>query len=395
MNFIALKSTNYTPLILTLFICSLILAISYIGLIHFYLKGWLKTPNQNTAIRETETQGVSLIVAVRNESNNIVACLESVLKQSYPSALFEIIVVNDFSTDDTLQILENYQEKIRLVNLADHIDATRANYPNKKQAISLAVDLAKFPLVLCGDGDCTYGEYWVASMIQYYEKYNKGFVSGPVDYHPAKGFWHKFLLMDLVAMIGVTAGSIGQKRPVMASGANMLFEKKLFIQVNGYEGNQHVASGDDIFLMQKIFLKDNKAVGFVKNTKAFAYTYAPDTFGTFVHQRIRWTSKSGQMVDPQVQGVLILNYMFYLASFLNLFVLPWIDWTFLYFGVLLLGLKMLIDVMFFKNILAFYRKTDLLKWLLPLELLHIVYVSFMGVLAIFGQYSWKGRSIKK
>jgi biofilm PGA synthesis N-glycosyltransferase PgaC len=109
----------------------------------------------------------------------------------------------------------------------------------------------------------------------------------------------------------------------MASGANMLFEKEVFEAVNGYEGNEHIASGDDVFLMQKIFLKNPKAIGFVKNSNAFAKTHSPKTFQEFLNQRIRWTSKSSNMMDPKVKAVLLLNYLFYLSCFANLFILPW------------------------------------------------------------------------
>ncbi len=359
------------------------------------MKGWLKTPHQNTKKDVPDTIGVSVVVAVRNESKSMRKCVESILNQKYAQDLVEVFVVDDFSTDDTLNILKEYENRIQLIELKNILPADRAHHANKKQAISYAVEQAKFPLILCGDGDCIYGELWIKSMMQYYGKYAKRFISGPVDYFESNTWWSKFLTMDLVSMIGVTAGSIGQKRPVMASGANMLFEKAVFKEVNGYQGNDHVASGDDVFLMQKIFLRDDKAIGFVKNRKAFAFTHPPESFKEFLNQRIRWTSKSGQLADKQVKGVLILNYLFYLICFISLFVLPWFNWVYLFLGLIVLGLKILIDVLFFKNILAFYNKSHLLKLIFPIELLHIVYVSLMGVLAIFGQYSWKGRQIKK
>ena len=101
------------------------------------------------------------------------------------------------------------------------------------------------------------------------------------------------------------------------------------------------------------------------------------------------------MVDGQVKLVLAFNYLFYLACFLNLFILPWVHLSFLGFGVLFFLLKTLIDLLFFGNVLAFYKKSSLLKWIVPMEIIHIIYVSFMGVLAIFGSYTWKGRTVKK
>jgi cellulose synthase/poly-beta-1,6-N-acetylglucosamine synthase-like glycosyltransferase len=395
LNFGTLKSTNYIQLILAYFFISVLLAVAYIWLIHFYVKGWLKTPHQTTKSSLGEYVGVSVIISVRNEEANIKACIESILRQDYPSSYYELIVVNDFSTDNTLKVLAGFGNQIKVYKLSEYLSSEAKFTANKKKAITLAVNEAKYDIILCGDGDCTYGERWISSMMQYHRKYHKKFISGPVDYIDARGFWKNFLLMDLVSMIGVTAGSIGQKKPVMASGANMLFEKKSFLSLGGYEGNDNIASGDDVFLMQKIFLEDNKAIGFVKNAEAFAYTQAPESFAEFINQRIRWTSKSGNMIDFRVKVVLLLNYLFYLTCFFNLFVLPWVDISFLGIGLLLLALKILIDILFFSNILAFYNKSFLLKWILPMEILHIIYVSFMGVLAIFGSYTWKGRNVKK
>jgi len=395
LNFTTLKSTNYIQLILAYFFISILLALAYIWLIHFYVKGWLKTPNQNTKKELGVYLGISVVISVRNEEANIKACIESILKQDYPKSTFELIVVNDFSTDNTLEVLAGFGDQIKVYKLSEHLASEAKFTANKKKAITLAVKEAKYDLILCGDGDCVYGERWISSMMQYYHKYHKKFISGPVDYYDTKGFWKNFLLMDLVAMIGVTAGSIGQKKPVMASGANMLFEKKSFLELGGYTGNENIASGDDVFLMQKIFLNDSNAVGFVKNADAFARTQSPASFSEFLNQRIRWTSKSGNMMDFRVKAILVFNYLFYLSCFTSLFILPWFDLLFLAFGCLLLALKILIDILFFGNILAFYNKSSLLKWIVPMEIIHLIYVSFMGVLAIFGSYTWKGRNVKK
>lgn len=395
LNFSTLKSTNYIQLIFAYFFLTILLALAYIWLIHFYVKGWLKTPHQNTKADLGEQKGISVVISVRNEESYIKACIESILNQNYPKSNFELIVVNDFSTDNTLKVLAEFGDQIKVYKLSEHLGSEAKLTANKKKAITLAVNEAQYDLILCGDGDCTYGEKWISSMVQYHHKYHKKFMSGPVDYFDTKGLWKNFLLMDLVAMIGVTAGSIGQKKPVMASGANMLFEKKTFLALGGYSGNETIASGDDVFLMQKIFLQDNRAIGFVKNVDAFAKTQSPASFSEFLNQRIRWTSKSANMIDNRVKAILLFNYLFYLSCFMNLFILPWVDLIFLGFGLILLALKILIDILFFGNILAFYNKSALLKWILPMEILHIIYVSFMGVLAIFGSYTWKGRNVKK
>lgn len=372
-----------------------ILAVFYIVLIHFYTKGWLKTPHQNVKEQFPPSKGLTVIVVIRNEEDHIQACIESMLSQNYPENLYELIVVDDFSTDASASIVQAFGDKVQFIRLAEILGPEYAKLANKKRGITAAVNRAKYDLVLCGDGDCVYGPQWIASMIQYYEKYHKAFFTAPVEYQPGNSIWRKFLSMDQISLMGVTAGSIGQKKPVMANGANMFFEKDVFFEVGGYANNEDIASGDDIFLMQKIFLRDPKAIGFVKNKQAIARTAPPETLREFVHQRIRWTSKSAQMIDPKVKLVLIFNYLFYLSAFLNLFVLPWISGIFFFLGVLMLVLKLFIDTFFFGNMLAFFGRKDLMRWLLPIEIMHLSYVSLLGVLAIFGTYTWKGRRVKR
>lgn len=379
---------------IAIFLASFLFAWAYFILIYYYLKGWLKTPSHNTRKKDLPNSKATIVVSVRNEEANVVNCLKSILNQKIPANYFEIIVVNDFSTDRTLdEIAKVEAENLSVYRLREFFPPEYAQIPNKKRAITLAVSKAKYDVVITADGDCIYPEYWLLSMLQYYDRTKRKLITAPVNYVKKEGFWNDFLMMDLAAMIGVTAGSIAQSKPVMANGANMLFEKEAFYKVNGYEGNDHIPSGDDIFLLQKINHYYKDAVGFIKNDSAIAVTLPPATFSDFLQQRIRWTSKSSKMADKKVKFVLLLNYLFCLIAFSTLFILPFFDIVLLGAGLMILGLKMVVDFIFFSNILAFYNRTNLLKWLFAIELMHIVYVTVMGFLAIFGTYSWKGRKV--
>jgi cellulose synthase/poly-beta-1,6-N-acetylglucosamine synthase-like glycosyltransferase len=379
-----------------IFIASFVFAWAYFILIYFYLKGWLKTPSHNTRKQDLPNSRATIVVSVRNEEENIASCIQSLLSQKIPASFYEIIVVNDFSTDNTLaEVAKIEAPNLSVYRLRDFLPAEYADIPNKKRAITLAVQKAKYDVIITADGDCIYPEYWLLSMLQYYDRTKRKLITAPIDYIRQQGFWFDFLMMDLSALIGVTAGSIAQSKPVMANGANMLFEKEAFLKVKGYEGNEHIPSGDDIFLLQKINHYYKDAVGFIKNDSAMAQTRAPRTFNEFLQQRIRWTSKSTKMADFKVKFVLVVNYLFYLLSFSTLFILPFYDITLLGAGLVILVLKTLVDFIFFSNILAFYNRTDLLKWIVPMELMHITYVTFMGVLALFGTYSWKGRKVAR
>ena len=207
------------------------------------------------------------------------------------------------------------------------------------------------------------------------------------------GIFSKFLELDLISLIGITCGSIKNLEPNMVNGANMLFEKKAFEEVEGFKGNENIPSGDDIFLLQKINKKYNGAIGFLKNKEAIAYTNTPNSFSEFVNQRIRWTSKSVKHADRKVRVVLTLNYLFYLVLFLNLFVFSFHSLTYLNIGIGMFLVKLIIDAIFFKNLLAFFGRMDIFKYLIIIELIHLVYISLLGVFSVYGKYTWKGRTV--
>ena len=310
------------------FLISFIFSWAYFGLIYYYLKGWLKKPHHYIRKNQIGLPKSTIILPVRNEEDSIIPCVQSILNQQYAENLYELIIVNDFSTDNTLSLIEeNFRsiKEVRIFDLKDHLPSENALIPNKKKAIALAIKESKYDTILTIDGDCTYPSLWLISMLKSFLKSGKKLITGPIDYREKETFLQKFLLMDLASMIGITGGAIGNNKPVMANGANMLYEKATFLELEGYFGNEHIASGDDIFLIQKLQDKYPGSVGFAKLRSAMAVTATPKTFTDFINQRIRWTSKSSKMTDIRVKVVLILNYLFYLLLFLNLFVLPFFN----------------------------------------------------------------------
>lgn len=357
-----------------------------------YLKGWLKTSEKHLLQNFKSTINVSIIVAGRNEADNIEKCLSSLENQTYAKENFEIIFVNDFSEDDTLKKATRFKF-IRVFDLQNILPAENRFKANKKKAITIGVENAKFDVIITCDADCFYGENWLKSFVQKYEKHHYKLITAPVAFIPKESFFSKFLEFDLISLIGITCGSIKNQEPNMVNGANMLFEKQAFFDVEGFVGNENIPSGDDTFLMQKINDRFPTSIGFLKNKEAIAYTDMPSTFMAFVHQRIRWTSKSVKHADLKVRMDLSLNYFFYLFTFLNLFVLPFVSLLFLKVGIAMFLLKIVIDSIFFKNLFFFFKRNDILKYLILMELLHLMYISLLGILSLYGKYTWKGRKV--
>ena len=377
-------------------IISIVFSVLYCWLILYFLIGWVKL-NRNEPLESGQTKAlpfVSIVIPVRNESAHIQGCLKAVLAQNYPPHLFEVIVIDDYSTDDTYTLARDIQRNNLLVlNLAKYFGDAAEKVPNKKKAITIGVKNAKGQLIITTDGDCIMREHWLSTMVGYYQQHDYKFITGPVMLSPAKGLLGIFQQIDVINMLGITGGTIANGYPTMCNGANLLYEKKAFTEVDGYKGNTDIPTGDDIFLMQKIEMTFADSIGFVKNIEACVYSKPESTFADFVAQRVRWTSKSTAFQKRSVTAILMFAYLFNLLILILIpiafekFELAWLPLA------LTFGIKFLMDLIFNIAVTGFFKRR-LLLLLMPLfEPLHILYIVCIGVLGLSGKYTWKERKV--
>ncbi len=357
-----------------------------------YTKAWLKTKEEFIDSRIEDTIEVTILVAARNEEENIFNCINSLLNQSYKKELVEIILLDDFSEDNTVEIAKQFMA-VKILQLKEFLGEAFQYKANKKRAISLGVEQAKNKVIITTDGDCVYYKNWLKSKMQFYSKTQAKMITSPVLFFSEESVFSKFMELDLISLMGITAAGIKNKLPSMVNGANLLFEKAVFEEVNGFEGNENIASGDDVFLMQKIHQVYPNTIKFLKNNEAIAFTKAPKNFTEFVNQRIRWTSKSKKHANPKVRNVLVINVLFYLILTFGLFVLPFFNFNYFKISIVLFGLKMLVDFIFFKNLTHFFAKEKLLRSFLIIEIMHLPYISILGFLSLLSNYTWKGRKV--
>ena len=165
----------------------------YAGLIIYYRQSWVQLPmnghpdSYREAIGNQPSTIISVIIPARNEEENITACLESVINQSYPQNLFEIIVVDDFSTDRTAEIVSLYADKnVSPISLKDFTKEELNSY--KKKAIEVAIAKAKGELIVTTDADCIVPRSWLQTIVSFYEKHHPAFIAAPVSYYGENNF---------------------------------------------------------------------------------------------------------------------------------------------------------------------------------------------------------------
>ena len=362
----------------------LVILFMYLLIILRYWIGWVK----NTASGVIHfLPKVSVIIAMRNEQDRVVHLLSELKKQVYPIDKLEFILVNDHSTDSTLELLENSAiDNLRVVNMPEGMFG-------KKRAIAFAMKNATGKIILASDADCSFSPLWVHTMVAYFANKNIKLVSGPVSYHKQKGFFLGLQTLEFISLIGSGAGAIGVNNAIFCNGANMAYRKADFLELNNFE-NDNAVSGDDVFLLHSLKEKYKDAIAFAKDENAIVLTDAVRSVKSFVNQRKRWTAKTSGYKDFSS------IYASILVLFTNLaLVLLFVGYLYsaAYFQLFLLffALKFAVDFLLLRPVLSFFKRKDLLKWILPFELFYAIYIVLIVILSFTKSFEWKGRIYKK
>ena len=334
----------------------------------------------------------SVIIPARNEAHNIQACLQSILVQDYP--LFEIIVVDDYSTDETAQIVQQMSltyPQLQLIQLKDYIDATKTN-SFKKKAIEFAVSKSTGSWVLTTDADCLVPPNW----LHYYNSLiltdQPVFIAAPVMFTNNHQFSGIFQVLDFLSLQGITAAAVSAGAHSMCNGANLGYAKTAFEQVGRFTGIDHLASGDDMFLMHKMKKSFPEKLAYLFSQEAIVRTSPMPDWTSFIQQRIRWASKADSYQDKGIFGVLLLVYLFNACLCVGLI---WgiFNSTVLLYTLWLMAIKTLIELSFMIPVAKFYQLERLLLYFPLMQPFHIFYTIIAGWLGKFGTYQWKSRTV--
>ena len=380
----------------------------YVLLILYYWKSWLGIPEFQPQTTNHKPQTfITVIIPARNEEENIANCLDSVCNQFYPKELFEVLVVDDHSTDNTATIINTYADKnVKLISLKDFIPAGEIN-SYKKKAIEIAIAQSSGDLIVTTDADCFATENWLLTIAAFYEQYNPAFIAAPVSIDCSNKFIEFFQGLDFMTLQGITGASVYKKIHSMCNGANLAYTKKVFTEVAGFTGIDNIASGDDMLLMHKIYKLYPDKVMFLKSKEAIVYTAPVNSISEFFNQRIRWASKADKYDDKRIFAVLLLVYLvnvllvvlpiisIFIKSAFSISLYPFtFVFTVLELWIFLLIIKTITELIFLMPVAKFFGKRSML-WAFPLmQPFHIMYTVIAGWLGKFGSYRWKERKVK-
>jgi cellulose synthase/poly-beta-1,6-N-acetylglucosamine synthase-like glycosyltransferase len=327
----------------------------------------------------------TIIVPFRDEKENLPNLLESFSNLNYPKDLFEVILVDDSSKEKFQLSIVNYQLSI--------IDNIRTSNSPKKDAITTAMKQVKTNWVITTDADCLVAENWLLTFDNYIQENKVSMLAGAVSYKCSNSFLDHFQQLDLTSLQGATIGSFGLRNAFMCNGANFAYKKSLFEKLNGFEDNSKIASGDDVFLLQKAVAKYPEEVHYLKAEEAIVLTKPTENWKSLFHQRVRWAAKttSYKSTFGKFLGLIVFggNLSFVFGFFFLLFGL----WSYPVF-VLFAFFKFLIDFVLIYVTNQFLTKTRI-KSLFLSSLFYPFFSSAVAFYSLFGSYEWKGRRFGK
>lgn len=329
------------------------------------------------------TPTVSVVVAMRNEALNLENLITSLAKQDY-AGKWELILVDDHSEDNSVQIAQILKHKFSQLTLSC-IDSTGSG---KKQALTQGIEQAVGEIIVTTDADCEFPHIWLTDLVRSFRPETK-LVAGSVCLKHNPTFFGALQSIEFASVMATGLGMLGWNKPIMCNGASLAFRKSAFEAVAGYKGNEHIASGDDEFLMRKISERFPASIRPIRYGNNSCKTEPAKSVNEFFEQRIRWSSKwkanswTGKLLAvfvflfqvlwlPMVAIALFTQSPFLLVGVLLKIILE---------GVLLAYVSILIQQRF--NLLAF----------VVLQTLYPPYVIVVALASQLVGYKWKGRTV--
>ena len=369
-----MNSINLSILFLLIFPVCYSLLIFY-----FSFRGRKRIPIQFPA----SGKKVRILIAARNEEQNLRPLLLALKNQTYPKDLIEIIIADDHSEDNSLGILHSCND-IKTIEMTWQ--------RGKKQAIAETIKIAQGEIFLFTDADCIPSNEWVSDMTSFFTNDKIKMVLGPVIL-TGKSIFAKLQALEFAGLIGITRISARTNNPLMANGANMAIRKETLLSLPSSYLKMEYASGDDMFTMLSVRkLYGKNAVVFSETPGSSVFTLAISSLSDFITQRIRWVSKTSGFTESYllIFGAITL---FCNLSLLILMILSLTAcWALVVFFIAF-GLKFLTEFPMMRNECYSTKRPGLL-WMLPfLQIIYPFYVVFFTLGGLLIDVKWKGRKI--
>jgi cellulose synthase/poly-beta-1,6-N-acetylglucosamine synthase-like glycosyltransferase len=334
----------------------------------------------------------TIVVPFRNEEKNLNRLLESFSQLNYPISLIQIVMVDDFSKDNSTRIYNRWRMLHEAVDTTLLENMVLSNSP-KKDALTRAIPIAKHDWIITTDADCIVARNWLLTLDNYIQSHNPEMIIGAVMYKAKNNWFHHFQQLDLMSLQGTTIGSFGIGKPFMCNGANFAYTKKFFNEIGGFGGISDKASGDDVLLLQKAVKANKEKVHYLKNNEVIVKTKPENDLFRLFMQRVRWAGKTTGYSSGYAKMLAVIVLLMNLSLVVGcwLLVIGKLDLNTL---LIVFCVKYLIDYILLYQSNSYLRKG---KFFVPIasSVIYPFFASLVGIYSLFGSFIWKGRTFKK
>lgn len=378
---------------LIFFICILLLSLAYSGLIAYFIFYWKKSIRSPLNTSPVGFRS-SVIIAARNEEEHILECVQSCLNQKELLQEMELIVVDDQSEDDTYDILNAFEHpNFRHMRLGVYKRTTIKG--SKKKALAYGINHAQGEIILTTDADCRVKEQWVAKMLNYFQQPQIQLVSGPVGIKQPRSFLDYLQALDFSANGLINAAGIQAGTHYLCNAANLAYRKSAFLNAEAYENNYDIASGDDVFLIEKIKEQHRDGICFAHEKELLVETSALPSWLSFMAQRLRWAGKMRYVKSWKMSALSSFVWLQRISVVVG-FACSIYSNNIYHWGLFLASffIQCLADFILQYHANKFYAVPSWKKWFLQVWLVHNFYFIIIGFLSWLPlSHDWKGRKV--
>ncbi|MFD0932622.1 glycosyltransferase [Psychroflexus salinarum] len=334
----------------------------------------------------------SIVIPMRNESDNLPALFRSISELSYPKALFEIILVDDDSQDDSWKLTREFQTHYPDIKVY-LISNSEGNFTPKKNAIHKAISIASKTYILTTDADVLLPTHWLEIYDSTLQQTDADLLAGGVVVAKRASFLSHYQHFDMLSLQAFGLGSFARNHPVICNGANLCYRKQAYLDADVNLGKEKIASGDDVFTLQS-FKRKGYAIEYLSNPESVVWTMAQESFGEFWQQRRRWARKTTSVDSWYMKGVGILVTLMQLALVLSMFLGFW-NQAFFGFLVNAFVFKFVVDGWSLSRMAKIQNLSFCWMDFLKVSLVYPFFTLFFSLTSLYGKFEWKGRRFAK
>lgn len=366
-------------------IVSLFFAIS---LLYFFFNLYLLSHSEPPKHSLSELPNISILVAFRNEEQNLLACCRALDNLDYPNEKLEILLINDQSEDNSRQIVSEFISGKSQFKLVDIIEE-KYNLAGKINALAQAIQQTSNEYIFVTDADCQPQPGWIKTLLQYYTE-STGLISGfTILEKPQPSYLDRLQKRDMIFLQGLAHITSNAHRPVTVLGNNFTFRRSVYDRVGGFE-KIGFSITEDHALMKKILDETDFRVLYIRDKDGPVISAPEVTFDQFLNQRIRW----------MIGGLKARPFAFFLVG-LSFIVHSWMTIMVItnhldIFTATAIGLILGLDYFMLKKSVRHFRFRLTPFQFLQFEMFYIIYTHILILILPFKRnIQWKGRKFSR